>query len=208
MRRVDPKAYKNRLLEAGVLESGCHRVFVGGDHGQKLHIDRIQRGTALYREGIRAKAEVIHDLTRFTRIRRVIVGIANGTNQEALDLADYLDDRTIGVETIKVSERKVQLTQLAKRVMLAFEPDLVVMSEDASTQGTMCASVVPEIRSLGMENIIAVPTWQRQPILPKLDELGVAYNPVIHEDLPTYNPRQCKIEGFCADNIPLLGYGE
>lgn len=208
MAKVNVDGYKEQLWEAGILETDCHRVFAGGQHGQKLCFEVVRRGTPLYRRGIKAKVEKIGEIPRQGKGIIAILGIAEGTNQEALDVADYRGGRTVGLQTEKVNKKSVRLTQIARRVLMAVDPGLVVLSEDASTRGTVCASVVPEIRSLGVENIAVVTTWQRQPELPALDRLGVPYYPLIQEYLPTYSFQECRVQGFCHDEIPLKQHGE
>lgn len=202
--KVNSDVLWERILSVDVKDSGCHSEFTGGKHGEKLHMERINRGSRLYKDIITAKAEIVRNRMRTRNDPVVIVGIAKGTNQSALDLADYLGYKTIGVETVKQKNRRsVSLTQAAKRVIMAVEPNLVVLEEDVSTAGTVCASVIPQLNSLGCFNNIVVPTIQRQPTLPKLDALGIETIPLIHEDLPTYTASQCQNIGYCALGVPL-----
>jgi hypothetical protein len=204
--QINANTLKHELLNAGVLDSGCHSEFAGSKHGLKLHLDRVARGSLLYTKMIRAKAEKIAEVNQAKKRGIVVVGIANGTNQTALDLADYLGGNTIGVETYKIRGRRVKLTQIAKRVIMATQPELVVLDEDVGTEGTVCANLAPQIKVLGAENVIAVHTWQRQPTLPGLDKTKVPYYPVIYDVLPTYTPFQCQEMGYCADGIELIPY--
>jgi hypothetical protein len=104
----------------------------------------------------------------------------------------------------------VELSGDAREIIKETEPQFAVFTEDVSTKGTVCASVVPEVRALGVRHLLMVPTLQREAALPRLDELGVPYEPLVFYDLPSYSPEECAAldEGLCHSGVPLKQYGE
>lgn len=201
--------YKEKILSAGIEDVDCHSEFVGGNHGIKLHYDRIKQGTPEYDAWVALQAETIDQIYPNRYGIRVILSIADGTNQHTLDVADYLGCSTIGLLTEKAGLKKVRLTQLARRAILAIEPSSLIFNEDASTHGTVIASVVPEVRSLLCSGTIAAVTnWQREDKLPRLDELGVPYGAAINYRLVSYKPVDCQQFGLCAKGLPLIPYGK
>lgn len=207
--RINLVTFRREILSSDFLDTDCHHELSGGDHGQKAHLDRISRGSSLHDALIRLKAEKIRALRPITR-SLVIVGIANGTNEEAHDIADEIDDGILAIETEKVTRRSVRFTDKAVDDIRSTAPFSAVLTEDVSTKGTVCASLVSEARALGIRDILVVPTLQREAKLPYLDALNVPYDPLVYHEMPSYSAVDCAVltEGFCNRGISLKKYGE
>jgi hypothetical protein len=80
------EVFQAHILEAGVLDPpNVHHEFVSGKHGRKLDFDTIDDESDLYKEWVGANVDFISD--QFSQIPEVILGVANGTNRLALDVA-------------------------------------------------------------------------------------------------------------------------
>ncbi len=80
------EVFRNHIIEAGVLDAeGTHHEFVSGMHGRKLDFDTIENEDPLYAEWIGATADYLEE--EFRGAPQFIIGVANGTNRVALDVA-------------------------------------------------------------------------------------------------------------------------
>lgn len=200
------EAFKTHILEGGVLDpAGVHHEFVSGKHGRKLDFDTIATDSELYSEWVDANVDFINHEFSSTP-PEVILGVANGTNRLALDVARRFNGTALGLVSEKDAQdsKVLRLNQLARRVISGILPELVVVVEDVGTTGSNSVQVASEARNAGAKKVIVVPTWQRQPHLTKLDEAGIAYIPIIGETLPTYDSDQCAIDGFCANGDEFI----
>ena len=193
------EAFQAHILEAGVLDPPTvHHEFVSGKHGRKLDFDTIDIDSELYQEWVYANVDFIgHE---FSRTPEVILGVANGTNRLALDVARRFNGQALGLVSEKDANNSkiLSLNWLAARVISGIKPELVVVVEDVGTTGSNSVQVAVHARELGAKQVVVVPTWQRQPSLGKLDEAGISYIPIIGETLPTFDKEDCETVGFCA----------
>lgn len=197
--------FKNKLIDAGILDPvKMHHEFVSGMHGQKLDFDKIKTGSRLYKEWAEQNAEEIKN--RFRMPPEVILGVANGTNRLALDVARRFDGRTIGLTTERGRNPKtIKLTKLARRVIGAVQPELVLVLEDVGTTGKSSVQPAREALETGAKNVEVIISWQRQPDLLELDKEGIPYHSLINYPLATYTPKECQQSGFCSKGWDLIG---
>jgi hypothetical protein len=88
--------------------------------------------------------------------------------------------------------------------------DDVLIIEDVGTTGSQSVVVIKELQGMGVTNIHEVNTWRRNPTLPRLDELGIRYDSMIAEVLPTYTKSDCENlpDGFCNQGVLLIPRGQ
>ena len=199
------EVFQAHILEAGVLDPpDIHHEFVYGQHGRKLDFDTIETESELYKEWVSANVDFINQ--EFPQTPEVILGVANGTNRLALDVARRFNGQTVGLVSEKDPDNSkvLSLNWLAARVISAIKPGLVVVVEDVGTTGSNSVQVAVHARELGAKKVVVVPTWQRQPSLSKLDEAGISYIPIIGETLPTFDEVDCKAHGFCAEGALFI----
>ncbi|CAN5441887.1 hypothetical protein BH10PAT3_BH10PAT3_1270 [soil metagenome] len=192
------EVFKAGILGASVLDpEGTHHEFVSGKHGQKLDFDVIPTGSLLYNEWVEVNVDFITDRHDEAEI---IMGVANGTNRLALDVAARFKGRKLGLVSEKDPENSkiLRLGSLARRVIKSFEPELVVVVEDVGTTGSNSVQVAEACLDAGAKDVIVVPTWMRQPRLDRLEDADILYDPIINETLATYTPDECRATGFCA----------
>lgn len=210
------KSFQSNLEapEAGVMDvEGVHRELSSGLHGQKIDFDTIPRFSPLYNQWISVAGAFIKqtfpEIINYPRDRHLsgmILGVANGTNRVARDLATGLNPRIIrGEPTLKVpGTKEIQLHRTANEVIKVYRPKLVVVIEDVGTTGGNAAQAALAAREAGAERVEVVNTWQRQEELPRLDEAGVEHHAIINQPLPTYTPEDCQAEGFCVNDWQLI----
>lgn len=198
------EVFRDHIIEAGVLDpEGTHHEFKSGMHGQKLDFDVIPDDSDLYREWVDVTADYIaFELTEFPEI---ILGVANGTNRLALDVARRFSDLTIGLVTEKdpKDKNRILLTELGRRAIKGIQPDHILVLEDVGTTGS--SSVQPAVSARELLNnktdqsVTVLTTWKRRPTLEKLDEQGIPHQAIIDEPLTTYSPEDCRDleQGFC-----------
>lgn len=205
----DIEAFKSRVYEdpTGVLdpEGEYHHEFVSGNHGRKLDFDKIVEGTDFYIHWVSIYARAIRALYP-NRLPDALVGIANGANRLARDIAPLLGGKVLGLTTEKVDSKTVQLDDEATETILGSEEAIsfVLTVEDVGTTGSTTATAINDLREVGVRRVEAVNFWQRNPSLPKLDDLRVPYSAVIPEVLPMFSPEACPVEGLCAQGVPLI----
>jgi orotate phosphoribosyltransferase len=196
---VNVEGFRNRILDAGVLDpEGQHHEFVSGLHGRKLDFDKVQSGTVLYDEWTSITAEYI--IQQYPAIPDALLGVANGTNRLARDIAPRLGHNIVGLYSRKDTQdsKILQLSDLALKYMEELEPELVIVVEDVGTTGSNSVQVAEQSLKAGAKNVEVVITWQRQPYLEKLEKAGIPYRALIREDLPSYTPQSCRAEGYCS----------
>lgn len=198
------EAFRENIIDSGyVLDpEGTHHEFVSGMHGQKLDFDKIDRGSALYDEWISVTASFIED--QFPKLPGMIIGVANGTNRPALDVAMRMVDggagNVIGLvsEKDKDNTKKLYLGAIAFEAIRVNKPELMVVFEDVGTTGSNSVQVATACLATGAQAVEVVTTWKRRERLERLDEAGVPYRAIIDEPLTTYDPKECQAQGFCS----------
>lgn len=203
---ADIEVFRNHIIEAGVLDpDGVHQEFVSGMHGQKLDFDTVEEETSLYREWISVAADFIGQ-EYSDRLPEVIIGVANGTNRVALDTARRFDGEVLGLVSKKDKDNSkvLYLGTMATRVISALQPKLVVVLEDVGTTGSNSVQVARHVLDAGAQEAEVVTTWKRREKLEKLIEAGIAYRAIIDEELPAYQPEDCRADGFCAQGWEFI----
>ncbi len=196
--------FRDHIIEGGVLDAeGTHHEFVSGMHGQKLDFDIIKNEDPLYQEWITATANFIR---RELRLPEVIIGVANGTNRVALDVARRFNGDVLGLVSEKDQQNSkiLRLSSAAERVFGLMRPEFVVVKEDVGTTGSNSVQVATQALEAGAQHVLVLATWKRRAQLERLDEAGIDYAAMIDEPLTTYTPEECTAEGFCADGWKFI----
>jgi hypothetical protein len=196
---MDFVTFRDNIIEQGIVDPyGMHHEFVSGMHGQKIDFDLIETGTPLYEEWVDINVSFI--LQNFNPLPEVILGVANGTNRLAKDVANKFDTITTGLVSEKDPENSkiLFLSKLAKEIITIARPALVVVVEDVGTTGSNSVQVATDAREIGAQRVEVVTTWKRRQELERLDEAEIPYRAIIDEPLTTYTPEECRQIGFCA----------
>lgn len=199
------QTFQRNIIEAGVLDpEAVHHEFVSGMHGRKLDFDTIPIGSPLYVEWINVATNFIS--SEFPQLPQIIMGVANGTNRVALDIARRFDGQVVGAASEKDSQssKVLKLSPLAGRLVSALEPELVVVIEDVGTTGSNSAQVARHCLESGAQSVEVVTTWQRRPQLEKLEEAGIPYRAIINETLPIFTPEECTDTGYCSQGWQFI----
>lgn len=198
------ETFKARLEQHILDPAGTHHEFAYGTHGQKLDFDLIDRESSLYRQWVDTTAVQVKSI--YPRLPFAVLGIANGTNRLAEDVATTLG--IAALYTHKVSPREVALTE-ASRILLsgAPQPDVLGLEDVGTSGGTAHSGLRSAKEANAASNVAVLFTWQRQAILEVFTSSDIPYHAVIHEPLPTYAPEQCLTEGFCAQGWELIPHG-
>ncbi len=200
---------------------GIHHEFTQGMHGRKVKFDKVRPGTSLYDEWIDLQAGTIFARHIRPRLatedswpRMVVLGIANGMNQQALDIAEALGHGVTGLTTVKMSKNTVTLDESSKENLLTAGPEVLQIVEDVGTAGTNAASGVAVARlclaTAGREmprTEETLITVQRRDALERLDEIRAQYFSLFVETvaLPTFaNEAECLSIGHCGDGWDLV----
>jgi orotate phosphoribosyltransferase len=208
--------FRNHLIEApGFLDqTGVHHEFVSGMHGRKMDFDSIPTDGELFEEWADTAADAIRERYAGQSLGAVVLlSVANGTNRLVVPVADRLRRHeppmhVVPLQTRKVSAKAVELDDTAAEAFRSTIPDLVLVIEDVGTMGTTSASAAIAARRAGARHVEAINTWQRRPMLERLIEVNVPYSSIIHEDLPTLTPAQCRAEGYCAQGWQLIEHAK
>lgn len=193
--------FRDRLIEGGVLDpEGLHHEFAYGTHGRKLDFGLIEPDHPLYDEWVDANVAQLRDRPR---LPRAVLGIANGTNQLAKDIASELG--IIALVTRKTSPRAVALAEesVARLADISLW-DEVTAIEDVGTSGGTTLTGLQSLQTVGYENLSAQITWQRTETLGALATAGIPHWAVIHEPLTTFESEACTVEGYCAQGWELI----
>ena len=193
--------FKSKILENDIFDPvGIHHEFAYGDHGRKLDFDLITDGSPLYREWVQVNVEFIRQ--QYTQIPEVILGVANGTNRLARDVAKELG--VLGLSTEKVGGRSVQLTQAARQQLIETECKLLLVLEDVGTTGGSAYSAAVNAREAGAQRVEVIFSWQRSEDLIAFKNTDIPYCAIVQEVLPNYSPEECKKIGYCSMGWELI----
>lgn len=197
----DLQTFKRQVLDAGILDpEGVHHEFARGTHGRKLDFDLIAEDTALYKDWVALSAAAI----RSRRMPFAVLGIANGTNRLARDVARKLD--VMVLYTRKVSAREVALTKESLAELAnSTKRGLVIAIEDVGTTGGTAYTGIHSLLEAGIEEVEGQFTWKRTDELPAFSEAGLTYQALIDEPLPTYTAEQCS---YCAQGWKLIPHAQ
>ena len=205
----DINDFRDRVLTdpVGVLdpEGVVHHEFVSGNHGRKLDFDKIQTDSDFYIDWVAIYARVIRACHQ-DRLPDALVGIANGANRLSESVSHLLGRRVLGLTTVKMDAKTVRLDEEAIEAISGGNVRFAMSIEDVGTTGSTTATAVNHLRELGVPRVEAITTWQRNPRLPRLDELRIPYSSMILEPLPMFSPEDCvsNPEGLCAQGVPLV----
>lgn len=193
--------FRDRLIEGGVLDQeGVHHEFAYGTHGRKLDFGLITPGHPLYGEWVGANIRALRDRPR---LPAAVLGIANGTNQLAEDIAEELG--IVPLLTRKVSPRTVEVTDESLLELSALDPSAEITAiEDVGTSGGTTLTGIQSLQAAGFEHIDALVTWQRTETLTALAAADIMSHSIIYEPLPTYEPEHCAAIGYCALGWELI----
>lgn len=193
--------FRDRLIEGGVLDpEGIHHEFAYGTHGRKLDFGLVAVYGPLYGEWVDANVDA---LKRRPRLPRAVLGIANGTNQLAEDIAGELG--IVALTTHKISPREVTITPASLEQLVELSClDEITAIEDVGTSGGTTLTGIQSLHTAGYERVNAQITWQRTEVLGALAAAGVTHWSIIHEPLTTYEPDACIAEGYCAQGWELI----
>lgn len=187
--------FRDRLITGGVLDrEGLHHEFAYGTHGRKLDFGIITPDHLLYDEWVGVNVDA---LRKQPRLPAAVLGIANGTNQLAEDIAGELG--ITALLTQKVSPRTVAVTPESLLELAMLDPLAKITAiEDVGTTGGTTLTGIQSVQATGLERVDALITWQRTEMLAALAAAGITSQSIIFEPLPTYNPDQCAAIGYCA----------
>jgi len=203
------QTFRDHIIESGyVLDpEGTHHEFVSGMHGRKLDFDNIPDSSELYDEWVTTTARWIEDQYG-QHMPQAVVGVANGTNRLALDVARRFDGKMLGLVSEKDpdNDKHLRLSKFTKKILNQL--DFVYVLEDVGTTGSNSVQVAQAARQAihpyDINGAMVLTTWQRRPTLERLEEAGVSYLSVIFEPLPTYTPEACQSEGYCAQGWQFI----
>ena len=202
---ADIEVFRRHIIEAGVLDpTGVHHEFAQGLHGRKLDFDLIFTNSPLYSEWIDAAADFMG--VAYPRLPEIIIGVANGTNRVALDVARKFDGKVFGAvsEKDEQNSKVLRLSATAGKLITALKPEFVVVLEDVGTTGSNSVQVANASLTAGARAVEVVTTWQRRPRLERLVESSIPYRAIINEALATYTSQECQASGFCSDNWQFI----
>lgn len=182
-----------------------HHEFVSGNHGRKLDFDKIDTYNDFFIHWVGVYARAVRALYSH-RLPDALVGIANGANRLSEIVAPLLGKHVLGLTTIKLDEKTVALNEEALEAIARNNIRFALTIEDVGTTGGTTATAITHLRAAGVRRIESINGWQRNPTLPRLDELRIPYNAVILDPLPMYSPENCLTNplGYCALGVPLI----
>ncbi len=197
------EAFRAAVVPVVLDPEGVHHEFVSGMHGQKLDYDLLQTGTPLYDQWVGINADFLDNeiASEFGARPQVIVGVANGTNRLALDVAREFDGEAVGLVSEKDPEnsKRLYLPQMARIIIASLQPELVVVLEDVGTTGSNSVQVAQAVQEVNEGRVVVAVTHQRREQLERLNEAGILYRAIIKDPLPTFTPEDCATspDGFC-----------
>ncbi len=204
--------YQRALEQAGVKNESVHHEFVTGVHGIKIDFDvtHNNRSSPLYIAGVMFKASLIMRESGGEGVIGIL-GIDTGTTRHAKDVATVITSAGFAMRAVALTTHKriedgkkhIELTDETRELVSAHKIRHIAIDDDTGTTGSSTAQPVPALRDLGVEDISVYYDWIRNPELPYLDELGVAYEGIIRVCLPDYEPDDCEL---CDSNVPLIPY--
>jgi len=183
---------------------GTHHELSAGMHGQKLDFDTIPTGSPLYKEWVDVMTAYIRE--GFSTPPEAIVGVANGTNRLALDVARRFNGRTLGLISEKddMDAKSLRLSELALKAVAGLLPRFVIVVEDVGTTGSNSVQIAQQIQDAGAHEVVVINTWQRRERLEKLEAAKTPYLSIINQELPTYSLEDCSVQGYCAKGWKLV----
>jgi hypothetical protein len=204
--------FRENIKECGFVidPEGIHHEFTAGEHGQKVDFDGIPTEDPLFEEWVDATAQKVDELypkIEVPRSKLLLVSVANGTNRLVQPVADtLLGGEANVVMTEKLNAKTVGLSESSKETI---QLDKAVILDDTGTTGSTTVTAFYALHELGVSNIEVLYAWQRKAYLERLIGLGVPYNSIIHEPMPSYTPKQCVTRklGFCARDWELVPHG-
>jgi hypothetical protein len=211
---VTPEVFEEQLFapESEIYDpEGKHHAFSQNLHGRKIDCDKILRGSSFYFNWIELHAAHVHaSHPEEILARMVLMGIANGTNDVAQDMALALGNGVEALETQKTSKNSVELTEESVEKLLSINPVLVKGIEDVGTRGTNSSSGVVSVhqnRNPALREIEVSHTVLRG-IPERLIELGIVYDAMIIRLMRDYTKEECESIGYCADDWELIPHGQ
>jgi orotate phosphoribosyltransferase-like protein len=199
---ANTQEFRDNLIASGILDpEGIHHEFRGGLHGQKLDFEKIDETGSLYDEWVVRTADFVR--AEFRALPDAVIGVAEGTNRFAIDVARRLGEEVVGLVSKKNDSDKniLELSEPAQDYISSREPEFLVVLEDVGTTGSNSAQVADACLEAGADDVAVVVTWQRWFVLDRLDEIGIPYKALIRERLPAYKPEDCH---FCQQGWELV----
>jgi len=220
---------KEILEYPGVCDPGhLHHEFYDGRHGMRLDLGSIHTSSQLYGKLITGQANDLSNIYE-NGIPKVLISAAERGNQIVHDIADELQDGVIAMTAEKDNRGRALLANFAGRALLRrLRPELILVIADVGTTGKSVRPLVEQLhRNSGLDKsskqkqqnnvkVDAYFCWQRQARLKNLERSlrnyhKVSYNSYIVHPLKIFqNDQACKDdpEGFCANNVELIPYGQ
>lgn len=211
--QADIDRFQNRVLTDSITVLDpydlYHHEFVNGAHGRKLGFDKIEEGTDFYDDWVSIYARAIMAVYP-RRYPDALVGIADGANRLSRSIAPFLGTQVLGLTTHKVDAKTVELDDEAREAIGTGDIEFALTVEDVGTTGGTTSTAVVDLRKAGVRCIESSNFWQRNPCLPRLDELEVPHWSVISYYLPTFAPEDCRTnpEGYCAQGVLLIPHAK
>lgn len=200
---VTTAEFRDNIIDSGyVLDpEGIHHEFVSGKHGRKLDFDNIPDGSDLFGQWVEVTArELKGEYTNVDMGRFALVSVANGTNRLVGPVAETMGRGVTAILTQKDPDHPKQVLLPGGEIdkLQGLDASIAVLLEDVGTTGSTTATGVLSVRQTGTKNVEVVMAWKRQLRLERLDAIGAAYWAIIDEELPTYDPDECRDIGYCA----------
>lgn len=216
MRSLEAQAerLRNLIVESNfngpvIDPEGVHHEFVGGDHGQKIDLDKIPDDSEEYEVLVDTTASFIRG--EYDWVPDIIVGVANGANRLALDVARKFNGKMLGLVTEKDKNDldRIRLSEMACRVIIGVQPEFVLVIEDVITTGWSALEPADDIRAMLPRDaqVEVLSIWQRLPVVSQLVASGIPHKTIISEPLTLYTPQECETTGFCAKGWELIPKG-
>lgn len=190
-----------------------HHEFKDGGHGRKVDLESIDTNSGLYSELVIASGRKIVELCDGTP--DVLIGIANGGNHWARDIAEEIGPDVLALETHK-TKRGSTLEYGARLMLRNIRPDCVVIVDDLGTTGRSCVPVAKQLQHNGIRSMHRLNTLKaffiatRNSRLRFLERRNIAFESLAQLHIPTYkNADACKedSDGFCARGVQLIPHG-
>lgn len=175
-------------------------------HGVKIDLEKNNAidSPLLYISSLAAFERCIRN-TRFARCRPThIIGIANGMNQFAVDLAERMGYGCKGVRTVKLGKGIVRLDQ--EWLDSLDEGARLTIVDDVLKTGQSISGPVEQLLEKGvkLEDIDVMALVAREENARVLDRLGVKYRSIMQILLATYTKQECEVSGPCSRGAVLL----
>lgn len=187
---VNPEALRENLLQAQILDSpGRHHEFASGKHGVKADFDKLNGDF-----GYGMWTNTVYAFLLEQQVNpEVLIGVG-GANRLALDVARKYDGRVIGLTSQKDPNNKHDfvLPDVTRRVLSSGQFEKAVILDEVGETGRQAAEVGKLALAAGIPAVEVVYTWQRQSVMPALDEAGIAYRSIITgHNLTSYPADDC-----------------